>query len=251
MKQGKLNLVLVRPIYPRNIGYCSRAAMNMACNRLIIIDAQCDASAFAAQQSASGAQEIYRNRREYSSWSEFYAEDGQGLRIALTRRDGKDRESPELGRLLEFLKREHPPDTLEQDVFLFMGPEDVGLNAEDISRMHFNAKLPVPGYPSLNLAHASLLTMHMVQEFFRKYADEEQEKMRQETQEWEFDESSLFQWLELIGNDLSHPTKSIGAILRRMILRSVPTPHELESLEKVLQNTNRLLTKNHEADRQD
>ena len=84
----RVNVVLVRPMYPRNIGMCARSMANMGTGRLVLIAPQCELD-YDAQQGATHAQEILKEAKTYKSLDAFYNEEGEGVRIALSGRAGE------------------------------------------------------------------------------------------------------------------------------------------------------------------
>jgi tRNA C32,U32 (ribose-2'-O)-methylase TrmJ len=241
-----VNLVLVRPIYASNVGFCARACANMGANRLIVIAPLCDLDEREAHQRAAGAQEPLEKSTVYKTWQDFYDNEGNGLRIAFTRRGGKNRPIPQLSEVLQHMRAEIPQETWQDDIYLFLGPEDDGLNAEDLERINFQAQLPTYGsMGSLNLGHAALLALYIVQNFLEKplQMTGHNNVISKPSTKLEYNVQSVKNWLELLGLDVSHPTKSIANIVNNMVLRSAPSSREIEVWEKVIQNTNRLLKK--------
>lgn len=233
-----VHLVLVRTIYPANIGYCSRAICNMGANRLILIDPQCDICDYSARQSAAGGQKPLLERTHYDNWQQFHAKETKGIKIALTRRDGKKRPTPVLNDLLSDIQQNYGPEFLLQPIYLVMGPEDVGLASSDLEHLNFFASLPTGGeFGSLNLAHASLLTMYIVNDFYKSFSPPE----AIEPAISNFSNESFMQWLNYLGLDLSIPQKNIGSQISRMLYRSIPTDKESELWEKVVNQTIRRL----------
>ncbi|MCB0348010.1 MAG: RNA methyltransferase [Bdellovibrionales bacterium] len=242
----KLHLVLVRPIYPSNVGFCARACGNMGADSLIVIAPQCDINEHEAHQRAAGAQESLKNTKIYATWDDFYEAHGSGLRIAFTRRGGKNRPVPQLTDLLDHVKTKIPADSWQDDIYLFLGPEDDGLNAADLELINFQAQLPVYGkMGSLNLGHAALLALYITQDFLKKplLMSGFDNVISKPSTKIEFNSKSVKEWLELLGQDVSHPTKSIASILSNMVLRAAPSSRELVVWEKIVQNSIRLLKK--------
>ena len=127
----EINIVLVRPIYPRNIGMCARAIANMGASKLILIAPQCELSE-EAHQGAACAQSILAMTKIYSSLENFYAHEGEGLRIAFSTRKSKIRQSENWQIQLQKLKIEFSEQVLPSNIYLFFGSEDDGLTAEEI-----------------------------------------------------------------------------------------------------------------------
>src|SRR5690349_16463745 len=91
MQNSNICVVLVGTLYPTNVGAAARAIANMGADRLILVQPQCEINS-KARQGAAGAQKSLEDITIYKDWDEFYSREGDGIRIALTRRDGKQRQ---------------------------------------------------------------------------------------------------------------------------------------------------------------
>lgn len=244
----QINVVLVRSLYETNIGASSRAMANMGAGRLILIGRQCELT-FASQQSAATGQAALQNRVEYKSWTEFYAQEPDGIRISLTARDGKGRAVQDLAQTLQWIAKEEPRFQEDKDksavpVYLIFGPEDWGLSADDLELTHFAASIPTYGAnTSLNLAQAVLLALFIVRENWggEKALLEGEERGIRTTEAQVFPEKTLQTWLSEMGFDLSKPKTNVYSVLKRMLLHNAPTQKELVILETVLQQSIRKL----------
>lgn len=161
----EIHVVLVKTLYPLNIGSASRAMSNMGAKQLHLIQPQCTLS-YEAQQMAANGQDGLSNRMEYNSWEAFFEKNPEGLRIALTARDGRARQLTDLKERLQDLsampsvRRSHL-----NKLYLIFGPEDCGLSGAEIDQAHFACSLPTYGPNwSLNLAQAVLLSLFMVRD---------------------------------------------------------------------------------------
>lgn len=253
-KAFELRIVLVRTIYERNIGATSRAMANMGFHHLILIDPQCEIT-LEAHQSAANGQEALQKRVVYPGWKEFYANEPNGLRLALTARDGRGRAVRDLSKALTELHAFSPffdsvPDSEDPVVVhLIFGPEDWGLSAQDIELVHFCCSIPTYGNnTSLNLAQAVLLALFIVRQIWggEKTRLEGQQPDRKKSFESEsfpavFPEESLRLWLQEMGFDLSARKMNVYTVLKRMLLQNTPTPKEYQMLETVLQQSLRKL----------
>lgn len=163
---AKVTVVLVRPIYARNIGYVSRSMGNMGCDRLVLIEPGCALDA-EARQAASRAQRGLRSSVIYDDWKHFFESEGDGIRIGLTARGRKIRKNHRIETTLEKMTRNRPG--LWQDetpIYLIFGPEDHGLTMDDLRFCHHWCSLGAFGYyPSLNISHAVLLALYNVRRF--------------------------------------------------------------------------------------
>lgn len=240
----ELSVVLVRSLYERNVGATARAMTNMGASRLILIAPQCSFSIEAHQAAASG-QGPFNNKIVYKSWDEFFEKEPEGIRISLTARDGRGRAVEDLASTLIKLKNESPffQSRKTVPVYLFFGPEDVGLSAEDIKLSHFSCSIPTFGEnSSLNLAQAVLLALFITRQNWggtRTRLDGDQKSKKRSTQS--FPDQLIKSWLETMGFDLSKRKMNAYTVLRRMLLHNTPTEKESRILEIVLQQNVRKL----------
>tara|TARA_B100001248_G_scaffold262732_1_gene261877 strand:- start:18599 stop:19351 length:753 start_codon:yes stop_codon:yes gene_type:complete len=244
----RCHIVLVRPIYPSNIGFCARVAANMGMTSLSVISEKDLHLEHESKQRAAGAQDMLRQARHFSTWEDFFQYSGKGLRVAFTRRSGKKRQTPLWNDLLKELPYEQMHQDNIRDIYLFFGPEDDGLSAEDLRHLNWHAQLPIYGnMGSLNLAHAVLLAAFIFQNHF--HGTLKLSGTAQSQEPIDYDDTYLRQWLECLGMDNSHPTKSAAVALHKMILRAFPTRREWDIWHNVLNSTIRLLKKLKEEDR--
>ena len=242
MRSFSVNVVLVRTIYDSNIGASSRAMANMGVDRLILIDPK-TAVTLKAQQSAATGQAALQNRKEYSSWKDFYTQEPSGIRISFTARDGRGRQARDFQEILTWLSKEHPefqnlsPETPPLPVYLIFGPEDWGLSAEDLELTHFACTIPTFGdNTSLNLGQAVLLALFILRSTWggTRTALEGQQPPRDKELAAQFPEEPLRLWLEEMGFDLSNRKINAFSVMKRMLLQNVPNEKELRILETVL-----------------
>lgn len=236
----KIHVVLVRTEHSQNIGAVARAMANMAADRLILIDPKCKVDSM-ARILAAGAQDQLSHVVTYPSWNEFYNHEGDGLRIALSRRAGKKRKVTDfkktLGRNLE---------VLPNHLYLIFGPESDGLNADDLAFANFTSYLPVHGeFQSMNLAQAVLLTLFIARDLVPlNSAIEPTTKTGRAdppVQPFYFPDQLIKDWIEAMGFDVSARKASAYLTLRRLFLQNRPTAHEFRVLEAILQQNIRKL----------
>lgn len=241
-------VVLVRSLYDSNIGASSRAMANMGLDEMILIAPQCEVT-YAAQQAAATGQTALQNRRVHASWDEFFAKEPEGLRIALTARDGQRRLVEDLATALTTIAQDDPRwRRAEADaipVYLIFGPEDWGLSADDLELVHHCASIPTFGQnPSLNLAQAVLLALFILrttwggQRFSLEARGTETKFLERENT---FPEKTLRDFLTTMGFDIENRRVNVYTVLRRMLLRTFPTTKELKILEVVFQQGTRKL----------
>ena len=244
----EIKVVLVRSIYPRNIGAVSRAMSNMGSENLILIAPQCEID-YEAQQAAATGQAGLQNRKVYSSWNDFYKSEPDGLRLSLTARDGRGRAVRALPELIEELPKITPQLLLNTDqiipIYLIFGPEDWGLSAEDLELSHYCCSIPTYGENwSLNLAQAVLLALYILRQSWggeKTKLDGNQPVRETASREKIFPEETLRIWLEEMKFDLSKKKINAYTVLKRMLLQNTPTTKELRVLEIILQQSIRKL----------
>jgi tRNA/rRNA methyltransferase len=230
-----LRVVLVRPKYPRNVGLVSRILCNYSIDHLILVAPQCEINEEAHQGAAQG-QGPLRSAKIYSSWDEFIAAESNGLRIALSRRQGKRRVSEPLHHLLT-----QPVVDPEKPIYLLFGPEDHGLSADDLDWSHRLAFFELPGdLQSMNLSHSVLVT---AQVFFQTFGLSRLPENWQPTPQQD-PGPTLRRWLEALGFDLDSQTRwNMLTQLKQMVMRANPSEDEIHKLEMVVQQTVRKLQK--------
>jgi tRNA/rRNA methyltransferase len=236
-----INVVLVRPLYPSNIGATARAMDNFGLERLIIIDRKSEINS-KAKQAASNAQRQLENRIEYGSWDEFYASEGNGLRIAMTAREGKMRQVEEFYEFAQSVKTTPELKELsDEGVYLFFGQEDCGLAAEDLKLMHHCCYLQTYGDNfSLNLAQAVLLTLSQARQSWGGGKTRVIEQSGPTPKAAYFPEETIQKWITSMGMQIDGKVNA-HEVFRRMLLRGNPTRKELNNLETLLQQTIRKL----------
>lgn len=231
--------VLVRTEYSANIGSAARALANMGGQRLILIDPRCEVDE-SAHQMAAGAQEMLNSRVQYKDWNDFFAREGDGLRIGLTRRGGRKRKVFDLDEKLLELK-DH--DASKGNVYLIFGPEAAGLDHDDLAYVNFACHLPEYGeFSSLNLAQAVLLAGYIARAHLKpeRLPVEDSAKLIA-VQPLFFPDELIKQWLEAMGFDVDARRASAYITLRRLFLHQLPTQHELHVLESILRQNIRKL----------
>ena len=235
-----VHVVLVRPIYSRNVGSVSRAMGNIGAGRLIIIDSKCEYN-LEARQGASGAQTRLMEANWYASWDEFFNKELDGIRIAFCARKKQDTDpiifSERAAEILPEVQSNRP-------LYLIFGPEDHGLSNQDCSLVHHIHQLPIRGdFESLNLSHAVLLALFIVDQAFLK--KEIQMPTVQDSESLGdrayFPEQSITDWLDALKMAIGNRRTDAYKVLKRYLLRQRPTTKELRILEAVIHQTIRKL----------
>lgn len=237
-----ISIVLVRPIYPRNVGNVARAMGNMSAQQLILIDPQCEID-FEARQGAAGAQTHLMELIKYKSWDEFYKAHDDGIRIAFCARKKKNTDTLDFKSRLGTFKIEQ---TLSgKGLYLFFGPEDQGLTIDDLEYMNFICTLPVFGqFQSLNLSHAVLLALYITRDQLLDSNPGKGPILHSDTfssDKFFFPKEVIQDWLAALGFKIGERRTDVYKVLSRILLSNISTAKELRVLESVLFQTLRKL----------
>ena len=236
-----IKIVLVRSEYAMNVGMAARAGANMGAHELILVDPQCRLGV-KAKQGAAGAQDLLKKHKSYKSWDDFYKTEPEGIRIAFSRRGGKKRH---VFTLEEVLKKIKKLKTKEQRIlYLIFGPEDNGLDKDDLAFVHYVCSLPVYGeFGSFNLAQAVLLASYITRQVFPPKILPKQLTAENEPafQDYYFPDDTIKEWLTSMGFDISARKSSAYLTLKKLFFMNLPTKNEYQVLEAILQQNIRKL----------
>lgn len=223
----QFTVILVRPIYPRNIGMVARAMNNFGHDKLILIDPQCDLDINARQGAAQG-QGPLRDCTVYHDWESYARNEPDGTRIAFSRRSGRRRPSEPFADILKW-----PALADGRPVSLMFGAEDHGMSREDLMWAHRTATLDIPGpLKSLNLSHAVLLALSQLPRDI---------PAPETIVEIQTPDKILREWLEKLQFDLSTKNWNAFFALRQMIMKASPNEREMELLTAVIEQTVRAI----------
>ncbi len=208
---------------------------NMGFSDLILIAPQCEIN-IEAQEGAARAQGPLENLITYESWEEFFEKEEDGLRIGFSRRSGRMRP---VRQWKEYVTSELKSFLFNRPLHLIYGPEDAGLDLDDLKRVHHICELPTYGeHGSMNLAHAVLISLFILQDNIKL---DELISYGEEVERHVFPDEMLKEWLETLGFDLSKRRVNAHTTLRRILLESGITSREWETLEAIVQQTIRKL----------
>jgi tRNA/rRNA methyltransferase len=234
----KIRVVLVRPKYSRNVGMVARAMANYGLKHLILIEPQC-AIDMEAHEGAAGGQGPLQKIQIYPHWQRFYDWEQEGIRIAFSARDGKKRETFDFANSLQtdqtFLE-----ELQNKTTYLIFGPEDHGLSESDLDFVHRVVHLQLPGeIKSMNLSHAVLTALTLIHSSYKAQSAIETEEPKEK---FFFPEQTLKKWMEALHMDVTtHHRVNAYSVLKKLMLKSFPTPKELKMFETVVQQTLRKL----------
>jgi tRNA/rRNA methyltransferase len=156
---SRIQIVLVEPRVPENIGMSARAMKNCGLSHLVLVS-PADHLSVAACRPAMDALPLVQSARVVATLTEAIA--GSRMVVGATRRGGQDRHpllTPQ-----EWM-REFLPRADGQEISILFGCEKDGLSREALDRCDLLLTLPAhPEYGSFNLAQAVLLVAY---ELFR------------------------------------------------------------------------------------
>ena len=156
MSRDRIRIVLVKPLYPGNVGATARAMANCGLTHLVVVGAAWETWPDDAFRMASGADEILNHAVRVDSVEESLA--GSVLAAATTGRLRGDK-------VPVVSHREAVPRLLDAarigPVSILFGPEDRGLTSDDMGLCPLRIRIPTSDlHRSLNLAQAVLLVAH-------------------------------------------------------------------------------------------
>jgi tRNA/rRNA methyltransferase len=152
----KINLILVEPSGPRNIGNIARLCANFEINELRLVAPRCDPFCGEARQMAVHAAHLLERAPIYPDLSAAIA-DCRRVVAASGRKEGVPLPLLPPVEALSWLLAERVPPPSKQPVgaALVFGREDRGLSNDELLQAGCLLHIPAaPSYPSINLANA-------------------------------------------------------------------------------------------------
>jgi tRNA/rRNA methyltransferase len=235
-----IRIILVEPAGALNVGSVARVMKNMGLQHLVLVHPHCDPVGAEARQMAVHAAEILEAARIVPSLS--MALRGCTRAIATTGRP-----------LSPQFPLEHPRLTLPwlltapitpDSAALIFGPEDRGLNKEELNYAHRCIYIPAnPVYPSLNLAQAVAICCYELAQAIAPLpapltSPPKTEMLTSETTAPLDQVEGFYQQLEAlllqIGYLYPHTAVSRMHKFRRLFNRALPSSEEVAMLRGVL-----------------
>lgn len=224
----QIQIVLVRPEGPLNLGSIARVMKNFGLANLILVQPQCDRHSPDAQKMAVHAKEILAQARDVASLPEALV--GCQRAIATTVRERITPiplETPEV--VFPWLLE------VDEPTALVFGAEASGLSNADLQLAQRWLRIPThPDSPTLNLAQAVALCCY---ELFRQQSLPPPAIPPKASAPLDAMEDYLAQMAALlldIGYLYPHTRQSRMAKFRQLLHRSNPSPSELALLRGVL-----------------
>ncbi len=154
----RFRVVLLRPLYPGNVGSVARVMKNLGFRRLSIVADRDPREAPEAAWMAHGARDVLEAATVHGELRSAL-DPGALLVGASSRRGRRWREVLDPESLAELAAQQAPG----REVTLLFGPEDRGLSVEEISLCRWVVRIPThPDCPSMNLSHAVGLVCYVL-----------------------------------------------------------------------------------------
>jgi tRNA/rRNA methyltransferase len=153
---ARIDIVLVGPKYPENIGAAARAVLTMGLGRLVVVAPPLADLEPALKTATHNAAHLVREIQWHGSVAEALAE--YRLVVATTARQGRQRMTATVpSGVAELIL----PALEQGPVAMLFGPEDKGLANQDLAHCGVVMTIPTaPRFSSLNLAQAVAITCH-------------------------------------------------------------------------------------------
>jgi TrmH family RNA methyltransferase len=219
-----INVVLVEPQGPINVGMIARTMKNFGFKKLTLVNPKCPPLHPWSLVMAKGAKEVLWEARVFESLKEALKE--SSLVVGTT---GKRRRGIELVPI-----REAVGEILQvsetQKVSILFGREDSGLTNEELSLCHLNVFIPTDeSHPSLNLSQAVAVILYELSTYGKNF-----EPLPKKLAPWE-ELMGLFEHLEqtLEAINFPDPKRALGD-LKEIIFRAKLDPREVRLLRGIL-----------------
>ena len=147
-----VEIILLRPRYPENIGAAARAIRNMGIGQLVVVSPEnCDLTRI-LKMATHVASDVVEEMKVFEDLKDAVAP--YQYIVGTTARLGGERKTvfspPEMAKILVPISRENR-------IAILFGPEDRGLTNEDIRLCHALVNIPTAEFSSLNLAQAVMI----------------------------------------------------------------------------------------------
>jgi tRNA/rRNA methyltransferase len=210
---------------------------NMGAQKLIIVDTKCEYD-LAARQGAAGAQSHIVQATHYTSMDQFLSSEPDGYRIAFCARTKKETDDLSLEERAQQITLKQRDSKLP--IYLLFGPEDHGLENDDLDYAHFICSLPTFGeFKSLNLSHAVMLALYN----FRRLEPQAKPAQVADTiqEPFYFPKLAINEWLSTLGFETGDRRTDAYKVLKRILLNNHVTAKEARILEAIVNQTVRKL----------
>jgi TrmH family RNA methyltransferase len=153
---NSIDIILVKTLYPGNIGSVARAMKTMGFNSLKLVSPQCNIES-QAYRMATHAKDMLSTIITYKTLREALTKNS--FVIGTTARIREDRELITPAVLADKLVSLYP----NNRTALVFGPEDMGLSNEDLQLCNCAVKIPTAGEASsINISHAVMILCYVI-----------------------------------------------------------------------------------------
>lgn len=250
-----IQIVLVEPAGPLNLGAIARIMKNTGFHHLILVSPRCDLQDPQARQMAVHAQSVLESAVIVNSLPEALAGCQRAIATTARRRaETRQAELPETA--LPWLLVGPPKDSIVSASAavrsaLVFGPEDRGLSNAELNCAQRTVTVPTsPDYPSLNLAQAVGICCYLLRRASLElngtgWLDDRAETPNLATLD-QIEEflAKLEQLLLQVGYLYPHTAHSRMEKFRRLLHRSAPDGQELAMLRGILRQVDWALKAN-------
>lgn len=207
----------------------------MGAQKLILIAPECEID-LQARQGAAGAQTHLMESTKYDTWEDFFKNEDEGVIIAFCARGKKDMDALPIAERMQDIKNKVAGSVTP--LYFVFGPEDHGLENEDLEYANFICTLPVYGnFKSYNLSHATLLALFIANQTL--FSTQPAEPMASE--KFYFPSEAIQMWLSKLGFSFGERRTDVYKVIKRILLRNLASQKELRILEAVVNQTIRKL----------
>jgi TrmH family RNA methyltransferase len=195
-----VEVVMVRPIHPGNIGSMCRVMKNFGLNNLTLIKTEPNLE---SRKMAMHAKDILNNCKKLSDFRKIKADLLVGTTAVKVNEYNLRRNHITPEKLAELVSKR------KGKVAILFGPEDSGLSNKDLNSCDLVVSISSnPGYPTLNITHAAAILFY---EIFRKNKNESEDVVPREELDVLYETSD--KWVKLLGIRRRH---QFELLLRRI-----------------------------------
>ncbi|MBI4441099.1 TrmJ/YjtD family RNA methyltransferase [Candidatus Woesearchaeota archaeon] len=146
-----LDIILLEPKEPGNIGAIARVMKNFGFSSLVLVNPQCDYRSVTARNRAKHAQDVLAGAKIVPAVGRYHTLIGTTGRLGTDYNLSRSPLAPKQVALL----------SLPRKAGLLFGREGIGLTNKEIMRCDFLVSIPAsPEYPVLNVSHAVAIVLY-------------------------------------------------------------------------------------------
>ena len=158
-----IDIILLEPVVPGNIGAVARAMKNFGFSRLVLINPHCNHLCDEARNRAKHAQDVLENAEVI----DFFIVDDYDYLIATTALVGTDYNIPRSPLSPSGLANKIKKINAKSKIGLVIGREGNGMFNEEIKKCDFVVTIPASiEYPTLNISHSVSIMLYELHKTF-------------------------------------------------------------------------------------